>query len=84
MNESTKQLKMYLTVGPLSQFKWQLMLQFDASLKMQSNFMGNMAETSGDEFKIMLLDTNPYLLVVTFIVTLLHSAFDFLAFKNGK
>jgi hypothetical protein len=37
-----------------------------------------------DSFKRMLLDTNPYVLALTFVVTLLHSVFDFLAFKNGK
>ena len=31
----------------------------------------------------MLVDTNPYLLALTAVVTLLHSVFDFLAFKNG-
>ena len=31
----------------------------------------------------MLIDTNPILLVTTFAVSLLHSLFDFLAFKNG-
>ena len=30
----------------------------------------------------MLLETNPILLTITFIVSLLHSIFDFLAFKN--
>ena len=30
----------------------------------------------------MFIETNPLLLAVTFIVSLLHSAFDFLAFKN--
>jgi len=32
----------------------------------------------------MLLNTNPWLLGVTFIVSTLHSIFDFLAFKNGS
>lgn len=32
----------------------------------------------------MLLETNPYLLAVTVTVSLLHSIFDFLAFKNGN
>ncbi len=31
-----------------------------------------------------LLDTNPYLLGLTVAVSILHSVFDFLAFKNGK
>jgi hypothetical protein len=75
---------MYLNVGPLSSFKWHIMLQFDYSLKMQANMMGETGETPGDEFKIMLMNTNPYLLAITFIVTILHSLFDILAFKNGK
>ena len=35
-----------------------------------------------DNTKKMLVETNPYLLGVTAIVTLLHTVFDFLAFKN--
>lgn len=31
-----------------------------------------------------LLDTNPYLLGLTVAVSILHSIFEFLAFKNGK
>lgn len=31
----------------------------------------------------VFLEGNPYLLVVTMVVSLLHSVFDFLAFKNG-
>ena len=30
------------------------------------------------------METNPYLLGVTMIVTLVHTVFEFLAFKNGK
>ena len=30
------------------------------------------------------MDTNPYLLGVTMVVTLLHTVFEFLAFKNGE
>lgn len=32
----------------------------------------------------MFLEGNPYLLVITMIVSCLHSVFDFLAFKNGE
>ncbi len=35
-------------------------------------------------FQTTLLDTNPYLLGLTVAVSILHSVFDFLAFKNGK
>ena len=84
INESVKGLNMHLNVGPLSPFKWQLMLQFEESLNMHKNFMASTAESPGEEFKVMLLNTNPYLLIVTFLVTILHSVLDFMAFKNGN
>lgn len=31
-----------------------------------------------------MLDTNPYLLGMTVIVSIVHSVFEFLAFKNGE
>jgi hypothetical protein len=36
-----------------------------------------------DSLKEAMLDTNPYLLGMTFIVSVVHSIFEFLAFKNG-
>jgi hypothetical protein len=32
----------------------------------------------------ILLDNHPAILALTFIVSLLHTIFDFLAFKNGN
>ena len=29
------------------------------------------------------MDTNPYLLAMTVVITLVHNVFEFLAFKNG-
>jgi len=37
-----------------------------------------------DTLKETLLETNPYLLGLTIVVSILHSVFEFLAFKNGK
>lgn len=37
-----------------------------------------------DSLKEAMLDTNPYLLGMTFMVSIVHSVFEFLAFKNGK
>lgn len=37
-----------------------------------------------DSLKEAMLDTNPYLLGMTFIVSVVHSIFEFLAFKNGS
>lgn len=35
-----------------------------------------------DEVKRMLIETNPILLVTTFLVTILHTVFEFLAFSS--
>jgi hypothetical protein len=56
--------------------------QFDESLASQRMVAGPGLDIN--EFKRMLRDTNPVLLLVTMIVSVLHSVFDFLAFKNGK
>ena len=37
-----------------------------------------------DSIKEAFLETNFYLLVMTFVVSILHTIFEFLAFKNGK
>jgi hypothetical protein len=65
-------------------WRFQMMVQMDDSFRMQKTlFGGNSAsETEIDQIKQMLFDTNPYLLALTFGVSILHSIFDFLAFKN--
>ena len=40
------------------------------------------ASSETDEMKRMFMETNPILLGITMAVSLLHSLFDFLAFKN--
>lgn len=37
-----------------------------------------------DTVKETFLETSPYLLGLTVIVSITHSVFEFLAFKNGK
>lgn len=46
------------------------------------NAWGGMADDDSDEFKRVLLEGNPFFLALTFAVSLLHSVFDFFAFKN--
>ena len=41
-----------------------------------------MGEGESDEFKRVLLEGNPIFLALTCAVSLLHSVFDFFAFKN--
>ena len=37
-----------------------------------------------DSIKEAFLETNIYLLGATFVISIVHSVFEFLAFKNGK
>jgi hypothetical protein len=37
-----------------------------------------------DSLKEALLETSPYLLALTILVSILHSVFELLAFKNGR
>ncbi|KAJ4883203.1 Transmembrane CLPTM1 family protein [Raphanus sativus] len=43
---------------------------------------GSMLDGESDELKRVFLEGNPYLLGITMCVSMLHSVFDFLAFKN--
>jgi hypothetical protein len=63
--------------------KWQLFQQVDQSFQMQRSY-GSMLDGESDELKKVFLEGNPYLLGITMFVSMLHSVFDFLAFKNGK
>lgn len=39
---------------------------------------------TGSSPQVALLETSPYLLALTIIVSIVHSIFEFLAFKNGR
>jgi len=81
INESVTELPLNLTFSTLSNFKYQLYVQMEKSFSMHQSF-GAMGEDEIEDIKRMFLDTNPFLLAVTMVVSLLHSVFDFLAFKN--
>ncbi|CAK9215755.1 unnamed protein product [Sphagnum troendelagicum] len=81
INETVNELQLELELGPISLTRWQLYLQVDQSFKMQHSY-GSMLEGEADELKRVFLEGNPYLLAVTMAVSLLHTVFDFLAFKN--
>lgn len=81
INDTLSSLPLYMDFGILTNLKWQFIVQMEESFTMQKN-LGTSGEENSDEIKRMLLDTNPYLLGVTVVVSLLHMIFDFLAFKN--
>ncbi|KAJ4950483.1 hypothetical protein NE237_027315 [Protea cynaroides] len=80
-NNTVTELPLNLEVGPISMTKWQLFLQIEQSFQIQRSY-GSMLEGEADGLKRVFLEGNPYLLVVTMVVSLLHSVFNFLAFKN--
>ena len=49
-----------------------------------ASLMGDEEDEDQDSIKEAFLETNFYLLIMTFVVSIVHSVFEFLAFKNGK
>ncbi|NXI41414.1 CLPT1 protein, partial [Galbula dea] len=84
INESLRRLPFRLSFCPLSLWRWQLYAA--QSTKSPWNFLGEdlyeQSDEEQDSVKVALLETNPYLLALTIIVSIVHSIFEFLAFKN--
>lgn len=84
INETTKTLELHLTYSPISMIRWQI---YESQRMRQKWFsiLGDepeQTEEEQDSIKRTLVETNPYLLGITMIVTLVHTVFEFLAFKN--
>merc|ERR1719411_1632226 len=84
INETVKVLNLTITYQPISMFKWQM---YSAQtmrnrFNVMGSLMGDEEEEDQDSIKEAFLETNFYLLVVTFVVSIVHSVFEFLAFKN--
>lgn len=77
---------MHINLSPTSFWKFQIYSSLDASFKQQASQpgLGGSANTGAEleEFKRVLIETNIYLLGTTAIVSLLHTVFEMLAFKN--
>ncbi|CAN8022263.1 unnamed protein product [Ixodes persulcatus] len=83
INETTEWLDLQLTLQPLSMFRWQLYVaQGMRSLSLFGQDLMEESEEDKDSLKEAFLETSPYLLAVTVAVSLLHSVFEFLAFKS--
>jgi len=85
INNTTPLLNLTLTFQPISMFKWQM---YSAqTMKNKFNLLAGMMgeeEDDGDQdsVKEAFLETNLYLLILTFVISIVHSVFEFLAFKN--
>lgn len=86
INDTVENLDLTITYQPLSLFKFQLYAAQGMRNKWGSMFGDVMAGEEPDEdqdsLKEMLLETSPYLLGLTFTVSILHTVFELLAFKN--
>ncbi|KAG7215559.1 hypothetical protein INR49_022143 [Caranx melampygus] len=84
INETLTKLPLRLTYCPLSLWRWQLYAAQNA--RSPWNFLPEdtyeQSDEDQDSVKVALLETNPYLLGLTIIVSIVHSIFEFLAFKN--
>jgi len=83
INDTLTHLNLSLTFSHLQLWKWQLYV----SQTMRNQWYGGLlGEDSNDDdqdtIKKTLLETNPYLLAITVVITLVHNVFEFLAFKN--
>mmetsp|Transcript_33033 Transcript_33033/g.72448 ORF Transcript_33033/g.72448 Transcript_33033/m.72448 type:complete len:674 (-) Transcript_33033:38-2059(-) len=82
INGTTREITLEATFEPISMWKWQIMSNMEQSWRQQEQFMGDEDSSGSDMFRTLLLETNPFLLAVTGIVSVLHTIFDMLAFKN--
>lgn len=86
INDTVQELELHLTFQPLSLFKWQLYAAHSMKNQWGSMFGEVLAQEDDDgdqdSLKTALLDTNPYLLGLTIAISILHSIFELLAFKN--
>lgn len=84
INDSVVELELRLTIQPLSLFKWQMYAA--QSMRDKLGMFASLSSSEQDEdqdiVKELLLDTSPYLVGLTVAVSLLHSVFELLAFKN--
>lgn len=80
---NSSSLPLHLSLSCQSFFVWQMQTSLEDQWASQRS-AGTMGsdDRESDMFRELLLDTNPWLLGVTAVVSLLHTLFDFLAFKN--
>ena len=81
LNGTTTVVPLHLTFAPTSLWKFSLQNQMDATWSAQTEW-GTHQEGESDMLKKLLLDSNPWLLGITALVSLLHMVFEFLAFSN--
>ncbi|KAK7696037.1 hypothetical protein QCA50_000678 [Cerrena zonata] len=82
INETTPVLPIQITFQPMTYWKFQIFATMTASFKEAAKQQGAASVSEMDEIKRMLVETNPYFLALTGLVSLLHVLFEFLAFSS--
>ncbi|KAJ6252775.1 cleft lip and palate transmembrane protein [Anaeramoeba flamelloides] len=82
INETVDQLPLTIKFEIMPAWKFHVFTMFKESLSMQQQIGNSLMEDEQDELKKIFLETNPYLLGITITVSIFHSLFEFLAFKN--
>lgn len=78
LNETLNEVHLHVRLYHQSWFKFQMLAALGDSFDKQASATGSEI----DMFKTMLLETNPWFLALTIIVSILHSVFEFLAFSS--
>ncbi|KAJ6458642.1 cleft lip and palate associated transmembrane protein [Mycena vitilis] len=82
LNSTTPTLPLQIVFQPMSFMKFQIFASMTQGFKDAATKQGSGAGAELDEVKRMLLETNPYFLGLTALVSLLHVLFEMLAFKS--
>ncbi|KAL9075055.1 MAG: hypothetical protein Q9157_004146 [Trypethelium eluteriae] len=88
LNETVKTLPLHIDLNHQANWKFSLIASMDMGMKETARkAAAGEATTGGDgsefeEIKRILLDSNPILLMTTGVVTVFHTVFEMLAFKN--
>ncbi|KAI0346771.1 cleft lip and palate associated transmembrane protein [Trametopsis cervina] len=82
INTTTPTLPLQVTFQPMSYWKFTVFASLTASFAEAAKQQGSAGSAEMDEIKRMLVETNPYFLAITALVSILHVLFEFLAFSS--
>lgn len=79
INTTTPQLPLQVTFQPMSYWKFQIFATMTQGFDEAAKQQGSAGGAELDEIKRMLVETNPYFLGLTALVSVLHMVYVFLA-----
>lgn len=88
LNSTVTELPLHITLNNMANWKFSIFASIDEGMKMNAQKAAAGEKLPGgdgaefEDFKRILLDSNSYLLGITFFVSILHMIFEMLAFKN--